>query len=339
VFAGPAEQAAQGADFEPARQPAASLVERARQGRRRRRQERFGRQAAEKALPRIARAKVEEPRETGPGPNVIECTTFAPPSAAAGDALLVQVFVHTPRQRESAAALAQEFDLDAERRGFANLEIEIGRGTQLTFDLAMPGLLVDERMQTLVWRGHPASAQFGVQVPDDHKAGVVIGTVTVSVGEAPIGHIKFKVEISREKAARREPAPAGDDARHYAMAFISYASRDRDEVLRRVQMLSPLGIRYFQDVLDLDPGDRWEAKLYEHIDQCDLFLLFWSSAAKASEWVKREVEYAVARKGDDDLAPPEIRPIVIEGPPIIPPWEDLSHLHFNDLLIYLIGAE
>jgi len=58
---------------------------------------------------------------------------------------------------------------------------------------------------------------------------------------------------------------------------------DRDKVLTRVQMLTAVGIRYFQDVLNLDPGDRWERQIYRRIDECDLFLRFWSSAARESE--------------------------------------------------------
>jgi hypothetical protein len=69
---------------------------------------------------------------------------------------------------------------------------------------------------------------------------------------------------------------------------------------------------------------------------CDLFLLFWSRAAKESAWVKTEVGWALARKRGDDLAPPEILPVIIEGPPVEPPWQELAHLHFNDPLVYLM---
>ena len=31
-------------------------------------------------------------------------------------------------------------------------------------------------------------------------------------------------------------------------------------------------------------------ELFRHIDECDLFLLFWSTAAKQSRWVLKEVE-------------------------------------------------
>jgi hypothetical protein len=50
---------------------------------------------------------------------------------------------------------------------------------------------------------------------------------------------------------------------------------------------------------------------------------------RESLWVRKEVQYALDRKRGDEFAPPEIRPVVIEGPPLPPPWPELAHLHFN----------
>ena len=107
-------------------------------------------------------------------------------------------------------------------------------------------------------------------------------------------------------------------------------------MLRRVQMLPVAGIQYFQDLFDLEPGEVWSTGLEEAIQQADVFLLFWSSRAKESVWVRREVDFALACKAGDDLSPPEIRPVIIEGPPVIPPWDDLAHLHFNDRVLYFM---
>jgi hypothetical protein len=199
---------------------------------------------------------------------------------------------------------------------------------------------VDDPMQSLVWRGTPQSVQFEVEVPDDYPHRSAIGTVIVSQQSIPIGHIKFKLSVCVEGGGRAEaPQPLGDDARHYEQAFVSYASKDRQKVLERVQMLNALGVRYFQDVLDLDPGERWEQRLYEKIAQADVFLLFWSNESRKSEWVRREVDFALAQHGDAEFGRPEICPVIIEGPPVVPPWPELSHLHFNDQVLYFIAAE
>jgi len=93
-------------------------------------------------------------------------------------------------------------------------------------------------------------------------------------------------------------------------------------------------VECFQDVLDLDPGDRWEKELYRRIDESDVLFLFWSQAAKDSEWVEREWRYGLERRGDDF-----IEPWPIEGPPVPSPPEDLKHLHFGDRILYFLQVE
>ncbi|MDX2029249.1 MAG: toll/interleukin-1 receptor domain-containing protein [Blastocatellia bacterium] len=272
--------------------------------------------------------------------DTVECSVFAPPAAAVGATLMIQVFAHLHEQAAEAAQMAAEFDEEARRRAVRTLSSKVARGATLMFDLTIENWAIPEPVQTLVWNGRPESAQFVVDVPADCDPGNVACKLTVSENSVPLGHISFvlKVTAAPAEAAAQEPVPAGDDAKRYSYAFISYASPDRSEVLERVQMLETMGIRYFQDVLSLDPGDRWEKKLYENIDRCDLFLLFWSHAARESPWVMKEVEYALGRKKGDFDAPPEIKPVIIEGPPLVPPPESLKALHFNDRLLYFINA-
>ena len=268
----------------------------------------------------------------------VDCTVFAPPAATAGSALFVQVFVHCPPQAEMAALLAESFDEEARRRAFKSLSTDVERGTVLTFDLLMPGLDIDDSRQELTWQGRPESVQFGITVPSEHKTGAVIGTVRVCIGTVPVGCVKFKLNVGANEidAEAEDAVPTGEQAIRFRKAFASYASADRHAVLPRVQMLRTVGIDCFQDALDLDPGSRWEQELYRHIDECDLFLLFWSSSARESDWVKKEVLYALERKSNDELAPPEICPVIIEGPPPVPPPADLAHLHFDDRTLYFM---
>jgi hypothetical protein len=153
----------------------------------------------------------------------------------------------------------------------------------------------------------------------------------ISQNTVPIGTIKFKVQVAAETHPC-ESNPTGE-ANRYTKAFISYASKDLPEVLRRVQMLTAVGIEFFQDVLDLKAGSRWSNELYRRIDESDVLFLFWSSAVKASDWVEREWRYCLKTKGDE-----QIRPVIIEGPPIAPPPDELSHLHFRDRILYFLSA-
>jgi hypothetical protein len=273
----------------------------------------------------------------------VHCTVFAPLAASPGDGFLVQVFAHLAEQADQLAAMATEADEDSKARGTKKLDKMIERGKELVFSLNMPGLEIDEPSQSLIWQGEIDSVQFGVTVPEQCKLGSIIGTVRICYESVPIGHVKFKFKIAAVGAqpvqqAEIMPTPPQSFVR-YKQAFISYASPDRPEVLKRVQMLKMAKINFFQDLLTLEPGERWEKSIYTHIDESDVFFLFWSSAAKKSEWVAKEVAYALKRKGGNDAVLPEIVPVIIEGPPVVPPPDSLHEFHFNDGLLYFIKAE
>jgi hypothetical protein len=160
--------------------------------------------------------------------------------------------------------------------------------------------------------------------------------VRVSVDGKLLGRIAFSLS-SDDAASRPTSEPLGDHSKIYKYAFVSYASKDREEVLKRVQMLEVLKTDFFQDILSLDPGDRWKKKLYENIDRCDLFLLFWSQAAKDSKWVMQEAEYALAHQEKSKGSEPDLVPVVLEQN-VLPP-ASLSAFHFNDRIGYLIAEK
>lgn len=272
--------------------------------------------------------------------DLVNCGVFAPPTTEPGDLVFVQAFVFLPEHADEAARMAKEFDGAARRRGVKTLDVTIPRPSKLTFHLVVPGMTVDDPVQSVTWRGTTQSAQFCVNVPDDMRVGTAVGTLTVSLGSVPIGCIKFKLEVAAEGtpgATLAEAVPSGVAASKYRQAFVSYASADRAEVLKRIQMLNGVGIHYFQDVLDLEPGEAWEKTIRQRIAECDLFLLFWSSSARQSEWVHKEIEAALARKAGDETNAPDIVPVIIEGPPIVEPPPALAHLHFNDRLLYFMS--
>jgi len=268
----------------------------------------------------------------------LSSSVFAPPAVEPGAIFLVQVFAHSPEQEARVAALAREFDETTQRRAVVGLEPGVIEGERLSFELLLPGLLVDDPVRSMVWNGRPEAVQFGVSVPTSFGPQAVIGTVTISRDLVPIGHLKFKVTVRGPGAM---PSPVTKTApthgmHHYRRAFISYATTDRNEVLKRTQMLAGVGIEFFQDILTVRPGELWERRLYTEIDLCDLFLLFWSSAAKKSPWVLKEVRYALTLQSGNAFAHPEILPVIIEGPPPVAPPAELAHLHFNDRMIYFM---
>ena len=126
----------------------------------------------------------------------VDCTVFAPPTAQAGESILVQVYAHMADQSEQVVQLAGEADETARRLGFRSLEVEIPRGTKLQIELTLPGLEIEDSVQQVVWRGRATSVQFAVDLPQSQPPGKLIGRVAVYCEGTPIGHVRFKLEIT-----------------------------------------------------------------------------------------------------------------------------------------------
>ena len=268
--------------------------------------------------------------------DLVDVSVFGPTSIQVGGEGLVQVFLHTLGQRDVARALATEADPEATRRGVQTLAAEIARGQCIEIMLEGRGLGIEQQRQTLVWRGDNCACQFVVTAPQDATGRTFHPRVLVLVDSVPVGSLTFALKVSEGETAATELR--GDRARRYSYAFLSYASPDRAEVIKRVQGLKAGGTRFFHDLLSLEPGERWNKKLYEEIDRCDVFYLFWSSQAKDSEWVMKEIEYALARSAASENGDPDIIPVIIEGPPPPTPPDTLKDIHFNDSLIYVLAG-
>jgi len=272
-------------------------------------------------------------------PKSVDCSIYATPSAAVGDEVLIQVWLHLPDQHDAVESKATSFDEEATQRAFQSLSLALEENDALTLVLTSRGIQLDEASQQIRWNGGIQSAQFFAFIPENFAKNKAIFTLRVFKDDLPIGHLKFIIKISKAAIVVPPKQVLGTEAKLYKKAFISYASKDRNEVLKRVQMLDKLGISFFQDLINLNAGERWEQKLYENIADADLFLLFWSTAAKESTWVLKELQYAISLKQNQDDHPPVIQPVPIEGPPIVYPPKELGHMHFNDRILYFIVKE
>jgi len=264
-------------------------------------------------------------------------SVFAPPQAKPQTSIMIQVMLHMTDQLKDAKARAALIDDAAVLRVNTTLEVLIPHGTKTMVMLCEPALQIAQPVQTMVWRGRLAVANFIVKVPADAD-GDLFPTVHVAIGAAVIGELHFKLTISSSGMTQKPSALQPTSPRRYQRAFFSYSSHDRVKALEVAQSYRLAGIEFFQDVLNLDPGTRWEHKLYREIDACDLFLLFWSRAASESEWVAREAKYALERRDGAADQRPDLVPLILEGPPVPTPPDFLKHLHFNDWVRLAIAA-
>jgi hypothetical protein len=102
--------------------------------------------------------------------------------------------------------------------------------------------------------------------------------------------------------------------------------------LRRVQKSPPrgertttdalLGMQSLRDVHVLRSGEEWHPALLRHIEQADIFQLYWSNNAKHSTYVEHEWRHALTQ-----TRPSFIRPLYWEQPMPDPPPE-LAAIHF-----------
>jgi hypothetical protein len=269
----------------------------------------------------------------------VSSSVFAPRQASPGSSFLVQVYAHLPGEETTTLKQkAGQVDPAAEQAGGDLLEKKVRRGATLMFTLSMNGLEIDKPQQSRPWQGRTTGVQFGVTVPKGFAPCSLYGRIVISVDRLPIGDFAFAFKVVAQPTAEPDPTVFLGVLRRYQHAFISYAHEDRAEVLKRVQMLNILKQKYFQDFITLEPGEVWEPAIQQAIEKSDVIFLFWSKAASGSEWVKKEILYAVARRAGDENAPPAILPVIIEGPPPATPPAELSFLQFDDKFSYWIFA-
>jgi hypothetical protein len=267
-------------------------------------------------------------------PDKVELAAFGPASCSPGETILVQALLNLPTDRPAAAALAVAADPGAVRKAIQTLSIPLRRGEELAVDLEAEGCGIDEARQTATWQGEALAVQFFVTIPSERQKPVPVRIVAMRAG-IPVGSVRFMIPVQAGTGAKPIEL-RGEEAKRFARAFVSYASEDRTSVLGYVQALSLTGIEIFQDVLSLEPGERWEKSLYTEIDRSDLFILFWSNAASRSKWVVAEAEYALRFADKSDRQSPVIRPFLLEGPPIPTIPDSLKSIHFNDKFRYMI---
>jgi TIR domain len=245
--------------------------------------------------------------------------------------------LHVASDLRAARERAAEIDDSAALRGTSTLEIPIPNGSRVTVMLDFDGadVAIDPRVQTVTWSRKLVAINFLVS---PYVSGTIFPVVRVGCNGAIAGEMRFKLDVVARLGASVAGILQEPECKRYRRVFFSYSSQDRARVLEVAQSYRVLGVSFFQDILSLEPGQRWQQGLYKEIDICDLFLLFWSYASSRSEWVEKEARYALAqRKKSGDLRP-DIVPLILDGPPPPAVPDFLSHLHFDDWMRYAIAA-
>ena len=253
----------------------------------------------------------------------VHFTATAPPSVAPGTDFLLQVWGHLEDQRREVLRRARR--LAKGRRIGEKGPLALPRGTVLRVCLnPIEGLDAREPEDIIYWHGEIGNATFRVSVAATAPPGPRLGTITFYVANLAVGTLHFTLTVGSE-AARSDHLPS--QFKRYRTAFASYASDNRDDVLRIIQGLQKgmPDLRVFLDVTTLRSGARWADEIQRVIPMQDVFYLFWSLAASRSSWVEGEWRCALKTRG---LAFIDVAPL--EAPEVAPPPEELRSLHFGD---------
>jgi len=294
--------------------------------------------ASSSRVSRLMRAIVGRLRRKAVAQDV-DVSVFAPSWAPPRHDVVIQVIFYTPDREAEVQAKALRIDPSTEHLAAVPLQLQVREADQLKATIECKDLRLNAPTQTARWNGRMICMQFLATLPDATANKMLRPTLRVFVNGIPAGTVLFKLTVVPGQTIAGMTM-ANESAKAFQRPFLSYATEDRVSVLRAAQLLGVLGMNYFQDVLSLSPGDRWERKLYAEIDKCDLFLLFWSRSARNSKWVIMEAEYALKRAREKQRSGEiEIVPVLLEGPPAPVPPLSLSEIHFNDPIRHVIFAE
>ena len=81
-------------------------------------------------------------------------------------------------------------------------------------------------------------------------------------------------------------------AERYPRVFVSHNSADKPLSRRVARRLHHAGAEVILDEIDLEPGQPLTESLSQEIDRSTHLVVIWTATAAASEWVRREVEFA-----------------------------------------------
>ncbi len=112
-----------------------------------------------------------------------------------------------------------------------------------------------------------------------------------AVGPASLQVAKFISEFAKEERSSRSERPVEPYS-----CFVSYSARDKAFAERIYHDLQEVGVRCWLDSKDLKIGDRLDIEIDRAIQVTDKVLLVLSESSIRSDWVRKEIEFALERE-------------------------------------------
>jgi len=205
------------------------------------------------------------------------------------------------------------------------------RGTQITIVPTCRGITFNPERISFTWLEDWHPAKFRFQADRSWTESIGNGEITIYGGPLIIASLKISLRFVEQNL----PSPVEGNrnmteisAYLYKRIFASYNHADTPIVLACRNAYKALGLDHIIDIDNLRSGQVWSAELMKMIETSDLFQLFWSERSAQSQFVRQEWQYALQHYKGEGF----IRPVYWEKPLVSPPT-DLSHLHFEYILL------
>ena len=275
--------------------------------------------------------------------SAVGVAVVAPEEVKRGEDMMIQVVGNVERLLDKSVPKAMALDERNQAKLRGQCSFMCRQNDKIVFRLSLEGISLDDDTQSVEWHESDFRVQFMAHAPEKAAIGTHAGKLLIFVKDTPVGQVGFVTNVVRSKKLYRRKATT--TATSFKNYFISYSSKDLNMVvgcLQGMRLADKDIVRHsFLDKMFLEPGKRYEPEIYDYIDnKADVFLLFWSKNAAASEWVKKEYTRALQRQKRDAhpaVRRPEIVPVPLESP-IPPPPAELSDIHFGDVFVALKGG-
>ncbi len=112
-----------------------------------------------------------------------------------------------------------------------------------------------------------------------------------------------------------------------AKIFISHSSSDTKLAYRLKEQLESINIEVWLDIKDINVGDTLVGRIMQGIEKCDYLLILISASSLSSNWVNKELTWAMTREINDDSF--AVLPVLLDNSPIPPILSDKLYFKIN----------
>ena len=183
--------------------------------------------------------------------------------------------------------------LGEEVRASSSSIFSIQRKQKLCIVLQSDDIEIEDGIVEFIWDGRYAACDFEIYIPEGYLKSQVRLKGRVYAGETVLTDLRIILDVDTEENQKIDVEKCS-----LSSAFVSYASKDREEVARCLQGMRAVrpDLDLFFDVHSIKMGEYWEKVIYREIKNRALFYLFWSRNAAVSKWVHKELTFALKYK-------------------------------------------